>query len=69
MFNFLVALFNPVLIYLSLDILRKSDLKIQTGADKKLYLCATYDLNFLNHYDFLKNTGPLEGLRIRGCQY
>ena len=37
MFNFLVALFNPVLISLGLDILRKSDLKIQTGTDTILY--------------------------------
>ena len=33
MFNFLVALFNPILISMGLDILRKSNLKIQTGND------------------------------------
>ena len=37
MFNFLVALINPVLIYLGLGILRKSDLKIQTGTGTVLY--------------------------------
>ena len=53
MFNFLVALFNPVLISLGLDILRKSDHKIQMGTGTMCTLRASYGLDFLNHYDFL----------------